>query len=177
MEKEIWIDIQDFKKGYQISNLGRVKSLDKVIVRSNGAKMTIKERILKTFINSNGYETAVIQDGVKTKHFAVHRLVALHFIPLIDGKDYVNHIDGVKKNNTVDNLEWVTRSENEKHAHKLGLKDWRGENQSRVKLTEKKVFEIRSLEGVKTAQVVAKMYNVTHSAIFAIWKKRTWSHL
>ena len=173
---EIWKDIKNFEGVYQISNLGRVRSLPRIVKRGK-ALMRIKGKILKTCYTSTGYEHAVVQNGKKTKHLAVHRLVALAFIPNPKNKEQVNHIDGVKTNNYVKNLEWCTRSENEKHAHKIGLKDWRGENQSRSKLTETQVRDIRKLQGKKTGREVAKEYEVTHSTIFAIWKRRIWTHI
>lgn len=175
--KEIWKDIQGFEGKYQISNFARVKSLSRAIKKTNGTIMTIKERILKTCYNPNGYEHAVLQNGKKTKHLSVHRLVALAFIPNPNNKPHINHKDGNKANNQIENLEWVTRSENEKHAHKIGLKDWRGEKASKSKLTKEQVLDIRNLEGKKTGREVAKLYNVNHSCIFAIWKRRTWSHV
>lgn len=175
--EEIWKDIAGFEGKYQISNLARVKSLNRVVIRGNGVPQTIKERILKTCLNPSGYEHAVVQNGVKTKHLSVHRLVAIAFIDNPKGKKYINHIDGVKTNNQISNLEWVTRSENELHAHRIGLKDSRGEKASRSKLTESQVFEIRELRGKETGRAVADNYGVQHACIFAIWNNRTWQHV
>jgi hypothetical protein len=173
---EIWKDISE-KPNYQISNKGRVKSKHRVITRSNGAKQTVKERIIKTYFDSNGYERAVLQHGKKTKQFAVHRLVAMAFIENKEGKPFVNHIDGNKTNNTLSNLEWVTKSENERHAFMIGLKCLKGENHNQSKLTEAQVREIRSKKGVNTYEALAKEYGVTKSAISSILNNRTWNHL
>lgn len=106
--KEIWkpVPIKMFKD-YEISNTGKV--------RRNG-----RERRL--FNNPSGYPAVNLYNHCKHKTIAIHRLVALAFIPTPDNKLDVNHIDGNKTNNNVDNLEWCTRSENLKHAYKIGLK-------------------------------------------------------
>ena len=103
--KEIWKDIKDYEGYYQISNLGRIKSLPR-----NG---TIKsERIIKGAISKNGYLRVCLQkNGIKT-NFLVHRLVAEAFIPNPDNLPQVNHKDEDKTNNIYTNLEWCTASYN-----------------------------------------------------------------
>ena len=173
---EFWKEI-GVMPNYEISNLGRVKSKGRVVARSNGSKMTIRERIIKTYINHNGYEVAVIQDGKKGKHFQVHRLVAEAFIDNNEDKPFVNHIDGVKTNNLISNLEWVTKSENEIHAYSTGLKSLKGESHSQNKLTKSKVIEIRDNNHNLTHQALANKYNVSRSCITGIMNNRTWKHL
>jgi hypothetical protein len=175
--KEIWEDINGFEGIYQVSNKARVKSLHRVITRANGHKQTIKERIIKTCFNTSGYEDAVVQNGEKSKHLRVHRLVAIAFVPNPDNKKFVNHKDGKKANNLPDNLEWCTRSENEKHAHRIGLKDWSGEGASKSKLTESQVKEIRALRFKMTGRDVGVKYGVGHCCIFRIWHRKTWKHV
>lgn len=115
MEK--WKDIIGYESKYQISNLGRVKSLERKINCNNGFRI-VKEKILKQNI-VNGYFR--IQLGLNGKSFLVHRLVAINFIGLDSNKEFVNHINGNKLDNNVDNLEWCTQSENQIHAYKIGL--------------------------------------------------------
>jgi hypothetical protein len=100
---ENWIDIKDYEGLYQISNLGRIKS-----IRTN--------RYLKPSINDNGYYRVGLSKDNKCKHYKVHRLVAIHFIPNVPGSNLVNHINGDKGDNTVMNLEWVTHRENICHG-------------------------------------------------------------
>jgi hypothetical protein len=115
---EIWNDVEGYENLYQISNYGKVKSLSHI---NNLGKLR-PECILKDRFTDRGYNTAVLYNNGKPKTYKVHRLVAKAFIENISNKPHVNHIDGDKKNNFVDNLEWVTISENQKHAFRTGLK-------------------------------------------------------
>ena len=115
MEK--WRTIENHS-GYMVSDKGRVKSIDRVIIRGNGRRMTLKGRILTPSFVGGGYLTVLLENHLQ---FRVHRLVAIAFIPNPENKPYVNHKDGDKTNNCVDNLEWCTASENTKHAYDIGL--------------------------------------------------------
>ena len=109
MNEEIWKDIVGYEKFYQVSNLGRVRSFPR-----NG---TIKEeRVLKPN-KVGGYLQVTLQKHKNRKYKKVHRLVAETFIPNLENKREVNHIDGNKTNNCVENLEWVTTSENQLHSN------------------------------------------------------------
>lgn len=121
MKEEIWKDIKNCK-GYQVSNKSKVKVLSKKVKTGikNQTYVTRKEKILKPYIAHGYYQVNLWING-KYKHYQVHRLVAEAFIPNPENKPQVNHIDGNKLNNDISNLEWVTRSENMKHAFKNGL--------------------------------------------------------
>lgn len=115
--KEIWKDIKGYEGLYQISNLGNVKAL----TRKYNWRGTIRkttEKILLPQLTWNGYFRVIFKNN---KKYRVHRLVAEAFILNPLNLSQVNHIDGNKQNNCVDNLEWCTRSENIKHAYKKGL--------------------------------------------------------
>ena len=110
--QEIWKDIKGYEGLYQVSNLGRVKRLRFINKNTN----IEKERIKSQKIRKDGYlEVALYKNG-KGKSIQVHRIVAKTFIPNIENKAQVNHIDGNKKNNNVSNLEWVLGSENMIHS-------------------------------------------------------------
>lgn len=113
--QEIWKDIKGYEGLYQISNLGNVKSFPRK------GTHTIKERIIKFTKSNKGYCIAVLKNNYVQKALSVHRLVAQAFIPNPDNLPQVNHIDGNKLNNCVDNLEWCTNKQNRKHASKNHL--------------------------------------------------------
>lgn len=102
--EEVWKDIKGYEGFYQISNLGRVKSL----IRKN----VLKEKIIKGGIQKNGYKFVLLYKDKNSKIFRVHRLVAEAFIPNPNKYKEVNHIDENKTNNNVENLEWCTRKYN-----------------------------------------------------------------
>lgn len=114
---EVWKDIAGYEGIYQVSNLGRVRSLDRYYVKPhprNGVPTMYfkKGQVIKTFKGRNGYIGTVLKYQRKQKNFMVHRLVALAFVQgYFEGAD-VNHKDCNRQNNRADNLEWVTRREN-----------------------------------------------------------------
>ena len=116
-KEEIWRDIKNYEGLYQVSNKGRVKSLERIIIRKNGRKFSVKGRILNPSLDHYGYlQVALSNESGKKKTFKVHRLVceAFHENPV--NKPCVNHIDENKANNTVSNLEWCTIAENNNHG-------------------------------------------------------------
>jgi DNA-binding NarL/FixJ family response regulator len=108
--KEIWLPIPNYEGLYEISNLGRVRRL-------RGKDGTI----LKPFIDTHGYLIVTLSKNSQKKLIRIHRLVALIFLPNPENKAQVNHIDGNKFNNRIDNLEWSTKIENQRHAERMGL--------------------------------------------------------
>lgn len=123
--KEIWKNISNYNDKYQISNYGRIKSVDSVYMIPNQYKKMHKHiyrgKILKTSIDNNGYANIRLRKNGKTKCFLIHRLVAKAFIPNPNNYPVINHINGNKLDNKVENLEWCTQSHNVKEAYKLGL--------------------------------------------------------
>ena len=114
---EIWKDVLGYEGFYQVSNLGRVKSLDK-----HDRCGRFKEGKIKVIgDNGNGYCVVNLKVDGKQQMKTVHRLVATAFIPNPNNLSEINHIDGNKKNNTISNLEWCDRSKNVKHAIKNKL--------------------------------------------------------
>lgn len=152
-------------------------------IDENGNVYTVKRqgtngRQLLPSVSSSGYICVDLRNGGTKRKELVHRLVALAFIPKPDGKNFVNHIDGNKKNNNVSNLEWVTRSENMKHAYKHGLAKipmLSGERHPRHKLDLISVREIRTLyeTGWSSAKLSQK-YGVTKEQIMNIVKRKHW---
>lgn len=113
---EEWKDMIGYEGVYQVSNMGRIKSLFRICETRKGVYRPIRERILKQWVVRKYMVSPIL--GRQTP---IHRIVAKHFIPLVDGKTQVNHKDGNKFNNTADNLEWCNQSENTQHAYDMGL--------------------------------------------------------
>ena len=134
---------------------------------------------MKIFVNNSGYECLVLNTGKNRKRFLVHRLIALNYIPNLQGLKEVNHRNGIKRDNRVENLEWVSSSQNKQHAIKLGLMNNKGSNHGLSKLTERKVKTIkRLLKERKISQAeIARRYKVTPMTIVDIKYGVTWIHV
>lgn len=168
-EPETWKDVKGFEGKYQISSLGRVKSL------SNNKK----EKILKNGINTTGYLIICLCNNPYYKTFLVHRLMMIAFEkPNILNKSDVNHIDGNKLNNRLDNLEWNTRQENIIHsfAHDMSKK---GSKHYHSKLQDDIIIEIRNkhIPYHYTQKMLAEEYKVSEGTIQSIIERRTWNHV
>lgn len=111
MENEIWKDVPGYVGIYQVSNYGRIKSLSRHIYRKNGQISKLQEKILSPGIDKYGYYIVVLCNGKKETK-TIHRIVALSFINNPNNLPEIDHKDGNRKNNKVENLRWVTRKEN-----------------------------------------------------------------
>lgn len=156
---EIWKSIQN---DYRVSNLGNLESF------KYGKWKPIKKTKLKT-----GYLYVGLCFNNKVKNKYVHRLVAFAFLPNPLNKLTVNHINGIKDDNRVENLEWATQSENNKHSYYSGIKkptNQLGFKNGNARLTDEQVKEIRSLwiEGNITKTKLGIIYNVTNAHICRI---------
>ena len=160
---ENWKEVKGFED-YQVSNLGNVKSLKR------GKIILIKkETCVKGY-----YRVALFKDGVR-KYFSLSRLVAEVFIPNLENKPQVNHINGIKTDNRLENLEWNTQSENMKHAYKNGLNfAHKGSKCNLSKLTDKEVEEIRKIGNSMYRKEVAKIYGISRITVGDIVNNKTW---
>jgi len=169
LQVEIWKPIVGFESTYEVSTLGRVR-------RSAPGKGTKVGRIRKLINDHMGYPIVqFIKEGIP-KSFKIHQLVARTFLGDPPSPQYeVNHINGIRTDARLCNLEWVTRSENMKHAYATGLASNKGERNNAAKLTWDQVREIRQMynDGVKRKQI-EKMFPIKFSAIYAITKNNTW---
>jgi hypothetical protein len=120
MNQEVWKDIFGYNGLYQVSSLGRIKSLSRTIFDTIGRKYTLPERIKPTTDGTARIMVMLRKDG-GFKSFTVHRLVAIAFIPNPEKKRCINHKNGIQSDNRVENLEWATHGENNQHAHDNSL--------------------------------------------------------
>ena len=174
--EEIWAKVPDYELIYEVSNLGRIKRLR--YLRKNlltGTMSVFEERILKPFSLKNGYLLVDLCKNNTKKKYLLHRIVAMSFIPNNENKDQVNHINGIKTDNRAINLEWNTRSENQKHAIRIGLRHARGENNSQRKLNDNMVMSI--LNDKRPYKIISNEYNVSIPTISDIKRGYSWTHI
>lgn len=151
----------------------------KYLISPDGKIFSItRNRYIKSFTNRFGYEMVYLypQNGEKRKAIFLHKLLAINFISNPKNLPVVDHIDGDKSNNSLENLEWVTSRENQLRAINIGLKRvFRGTEQGNAKLDEKQILYIRSSN--KKQRDLAKELGVAQSTIWAAKNRRTWVHV
>jgi hypothetical protein len=175
---EIWKDINEFNNEYQISNLGRIRSKEAVIIRSNGSPYKRESKILKPALDK-GYLKGAVCVNKKMISYKIHKLVANYFV---DGKKdglEVNHINGVKSDNNSQNLEWVTHSENIIHAVKIGLLPvTRGSQRVQAKMDEQtvlKIYDLRS-KGLQRKLILSEL-GITINMYKDVIRGKSWKHV
>lgn len=135
MENEIWRDIPGYEGLYQVSNLGRIKTLERIYFCGNHHSARIqREKLLKT-TSVGGYKRVLITKNNKRKGYLVHRLVAIVFIPNPDNLPQINHKNEIKTDNRVENLEWCTAQYNNRYGNrrkKMILKNTNGKKSTPV---------------------------------------------
>lgn len=186
---EIWKDIPGYEGLYQASSLGNIKSLQREVNRvrskiTSENKYRVKEKIFNfTSFDKDGYCKITLFNKMGRKQFRAHRLIAITFISNIEDKSYINHINGIKTDNRIQNLEWCTPKENIHHAWKTGLckskPGKRGETSPFAKLKNHQVLEIR--EKYKTGNYSQRKlgveYGVSKNRISDIVKRISWFHI
>lgn len=187
MENWKKIEGENLLYDYIISDNGTIVRLESEMWREcsiKGRFLTIrKRRVLKTRINERGYVKVSLQTKDGQKHFPIHRLLAKTFIPNPENKPMVNHINGNKLDNSLENLEWSTASENEKHAYDNGLKfGLKGSKNPNSILSENDVIYIKKrLNSGENVKSISEDFSVNfrniYNIIYNIKKGRTWSHI
>jgi hypothetical protein len=160
-----FIKIKEFPK-YEISDMGVIRHIE-------------SKRIKSQYVSSTGYYMVSFYGGNnKSKPQRVHRLLAKVFIPNPKKHPFINHIDGNKLNNKLNNLEWCTNSHNIEHAFRMGLINNTGVNNGMSKLNDIKAKEIKTLLNKGYSQYrIARLYKVSRSAILKIKLNLTWKHV
>lgn len=176
---EIWKDIENFEGIYQVSNMGRVRSLDRQIHYKDGRIGNFTGIILKQGVCRKGYPIVYLSKGSKKKAIKVHRLVALTFVKKHQKKNQVNHIDGDKSNNIFTNLEWCDNSENQIHAYANGLNSVsRGESNGNNKYSLSIIIELKKMLKIgKTYKEIINKLNVSKSLIYHVKSEKTWKYV
>ncbi len=166
-----WAKLKVIGPECEINRNGDIRQKTMIL---GGQKFT--DFVRKASVNNAGYHYMAFREDGKQKNFYIHRLVAETFIPNPDGKPFVNHIDGDKSNNSADNLEWVTVTENNRHARKEGLNVTpKGEESRLAVLTNEQVIEIKKqlAEGRKQRDIAAE-FGVHYTLISHIKAGRKW---
>lgn len=139
------------------------------------------KRYMKTSIDKDGYKTISLRNNTNGySHFGIHRLLMITFRPITNMEEMsVDHIDGNKMNNSLNNLQWVTPEENTKLAYLTGLSNTKGENHGKSKITEEEALKIIALlkEGHKSSYIIKQIPSANKGIISSIKNNRTWKHL
>ncbi len=160
------MDIKGYENLYSIQVDGTVCRNGKFMKHQNGR---------------SGYKYVSLSKNDKRKNFLIHRLIAIHFIPNPENKPFINHINGIRTDNSIKNLEWCTHAENLQHAYDTGLhkphskKVNRGENSSRAKITKETAMDIFNATG--TQAHIASKYGIAQSQVYRIKSKKRWACL
>lgn len=172
--KEIWKSVEGYEGLYEISNLGNLYRLE--YITNRGRK--IKGKLMNQYLNYKGYiQVYLIKEGKKFTT-TIHRLMAIAFIPNPDNKPQINHLNGIKNYNKLENFEWCDNSENQLHAFHTGLKKYpKGELNSNTSLTEELVNIIKQEynSGGKIPEL-SKKYSIELQILRNIIYGRTWTH-
>lgn len=175
MKQEIWEPIEFVFGLYLVSNKGRVRSLPHSVYGEGKNKwQTRKGKILTPEKLINGYHRFTLSYDGKSKRMSAHRLVATTFIPNSENKPQINHRNGIKTDNRVENLEWCTGSENVKHAYTNNFFTiQKGEDSSSSKITKRQAIEIFKSKG--SSGLVAKKYPISPKTVRDIRCGKSWS--
>ena len=167
MTVEVWKDIVGYEGLYQVSTLGRIKSLKRVVrwfSKNHWCERIDNEKILTQEVNSTGYSTVKFHVFGKKIKKNVHRIVAAAFIPNPFKKETINHKNGIRSDNRVENLEWATYSENNQHAYDVLHK--RGCFLGKATHNSRKVLRVDTKEVFRSVRAAAMSIGVNQSSLY-----------
>lgn len=162
--KEEWRDVVGYEGLYEVSNLGRLKRKKRTVI-NRCATYVINDRILKPYLDHYGYVVTSLKNEDGYKYKKMHRLIAEAFIPNNLNKPFINHKNGVKNDNRLDNIEWVTLQENMKHAAEIGLIETKNVNLITIERIDD--YLIRKMSMLE----ICKKYNISRDALRKYFKK------
>lgn len=169
---EVWLSVPGYP-GYEVSSLGRVRGLERVVLRPNGKRVQ-RGRLMTLTATSNGYLAADLSLMGKTRTMRVHRLVLAAFVRPAEAGEEACHCNGNRTDNRLDNLRWDTRKSNAADRKRHGT-GHQGERHPLAKLTEAQAREI--LNDPRSVTELARVYGVSKSCVSAVRTGQTWGHL
>lgn len=183
-ELESWIDIVGYEGYYQVSSLGRVRSLDRGMyvndVRYSKPRWVLRKGVmLKEYGNGTKRRMVILRMFGAGKNISVHRLVALHFLPNPNNYPVVNHINHNYLDNRASNLEWCTYKHNTQHAIAAGrMNHIYKQNKGATKITKRQAIKVKKLLAIGWDNPkVAKEIGIGYGAVYHIAKGHTWKHI
>lgn len=168
--EEEWKDILGYEGCYRISNMGRVRSIDRISTGKNGSEKFSKGMLLKSYVSNTGYLRFYAYKNKYSKQtgrkigqaLSIHREVLKSFLREPSGKEVSNHLDGNRLNNNIKNLEWTDISGNTSHAHRTGLIDQRGEKNPASCMSSEQVIKVVNMLkiGKTSDQIIDEFKNI-----------------